>query len=372
MYVRDARTKKPVFYGGFDPGSGNATLSVVPSDGVEHDINVQTIPSIISEGDVSQLLKRGITPDVSLSQVLHEGEYVINFGKINYYLGDLIKEGRRGRGTSAIGDQNRYWTDHSRILLLTLAASMIPERSFELRIVTALPVTLYTNENRKKVKSSLENVYRFSFNGIQREILVKVGYVGAEGQGILVHCGNDSSEQVVFDIGERTFDLVVAEGQRMLLSQCKGTEFGVGQLFDDLVAFGKTRKVNLERKAHDLLRAYANNQAVPSVSGISGGDITQEISDAIKRAGRTLKNFISQNLADDGEEVATRFDRVYMAGGGAYYFEETIREFIDPDKIEVVKHAEVASALGYTDIAVSLHEKKADIWELTNYGVESR
>lgn len=372
MYVRDARTRMPIFYGGFDPGSGNATLSVVPSDGIEHEINVHTIPSIVSEGDVSQILKRGITPDTPLAQVLHEKEYVLNLHDVDYYLGDLIKEGRKGRGTSAIGDQNRYWSDHSRILLLTLAASMIPERSFELRIVTALPVSLYTNENRKKVKSALENVYRFLFNGVQREVLVKVGYVGAEGQGVLVHCGDDSSEQVIFDIGERTFDLVVAEGQRMILSRCKGDEFGVGQLFDDLVAFGKARKVNLERKAHGLLRAYANNQVIPAVSSISGEDIAQEISDSIKRAGRTLKNFISQNLADDGEEMAAQFDRVYLAGGGAYYFEETIREFIDPHKVKVVEHAEVASALGYTDIAVSLHEKKADIWELAYHGIETR
>lgn len=326
MYTRDMQTQMPVFYAGFDPGSGDLTLTVVSPNG---EMEVKTIPSVISEGDVSQLLKRGLTPDATLDQVLHSDEYAINFDGIDYYLGKLVKEGRKGRGTSAIGDQNRYWSDHSIILLLTLASSLISAPSFELRVVTGLPLLLYTNINRKKVKSALEGCYRFAFNGMYRKIVVKVGYVAAEGQGVLVHCGDNDTEQVIFDFGERTFDLVVADGQRMILSQCEGLELGVGQLFDDLVAFGKRRNVNLEQKAHGLLRAYINNQSLPSVHGISGLDISLEIADSIKRAGRTLKNFIGQRLASDGEQIAARYDRVFLAGGGAYYFDKIIRELID-------------------------------------------
>lgn len=363
MNVRDIQTKMPVFYAGFDPGSGDATLTVVSPNG---EMNVKTIPSVISEGDASKLLKRGLTPDASLGQVLDDNEYVVNFNGTDYYLGDLIKEGRQGRDTSAIGAQHRYWSEHSIILLLALASHLIPDQSFELRIVTALPLSLYTNVNRKKVKSALENCYRFSFNGRHREAVVKVGYVAAEGQGVLVHCGDSDSEQVVLDIGERTFDLVVADGQRMLVSLCVGKEIGVGQLFDDLIAFGKTRNVNLERKAHGLLRAYINNQPLPNVHGINGRDISQVIADAISKAGRTLRNFISQHLASDGEEMAARYDHVYLAGGGAYYFDDIIRGFINPNKVEVVENAEIANALGYADIAVSLQEKKATIWEMSN------
>jgi hypothetical protein len=71
-------------------------------------------------------------------------------------------------------------------------------------------------------------------------------------------------------------------------------------------------------------------------------------------------------LASDGEQIAARYDRVLLAGGGAYYFDKIIREIIDPRKVELVEDAELANALGYVDIAVSLHEKKATIWE-ANY-----
>ena len=249
---------------------------------------------------------------------------------------------------------------------------MIPERAFELRIVTALPVTLYTSGNRKKVKSHLERFYRFGFNGTQREALIKVGHVVPEGQGVLAHYGDTVSDQVVFDIGERTFDLIVSQGQEILFNRNRGMPFGVGQLVDDLVTFGNTRGVGLGQKAHGLLRVYADNQPIPNVKGIPGADITEVIAGSVKSAGRTLGHFIKQNLAGDGENTAAQFDRVFLAGGGAYYFAETIESFIDPSKIEIVENAEIANALGYTDIAVSLQNVKADIWESKSYGVESR
>jgi len=66
-------------------------------------------------------------------------------------------------------------------------------------------------------------------------------------------------DQVVFDIGERTFDMVITEGQRLTASHCKGKEIGVGQLVDDLVAFGKSRRLPLEGWRMNILRAYAHN-----------------------------------------------------------------------------------------------------------------
>lgn len=354
--------RKPVYYAGFDPGSGDATLAVATSYG---DVDIKTIPSVISEGDIVKLLTRGKEDDPHLSQVIEDDEYVLNFNDTNYYLGKLVREGIKGRATAALGDQNRYWSEHSVVLLLTLAATLIPDQSFELRLVTALPVTLYSNENRKRVKSSLENRYQFTFNGMPREAVIKVGHVATEGQGILIHCGDSNDEQVVIDIGERTIDLIVADGQKILINKCVGIELGVGQIVDDLVAFGVKRKVGLERKSHSLLRSYVKSRTCPTTYGIDGSEIESTIADSIRRAGRSLRNFISQNLASDGEVVAAQYDRVFLAGGGAYYFEEIVRKIIDTNKVEVVSRPEIANALGYADIAASLQRRKATIWEVT-------
>jgi len=354
-----------IYYVGYDPGSGDATISIVPEDNV-HQLAVQTIPSVIAEGDTSHLLKRG-SADATLREVLRDGEYTIHLNGVDYYLGELIREGRKGRIGSAIGDPNRYWSDHSRILLLTLASTLIPEREFELRVVTALPVTLYENTNRKQVKAALENMYQFTYNGMPRKAVVKVGNVCVEGQGVLDRCGSSEGEQVVFDIGERTFDMVVADGQRIIVSHCKGKEIGVGQLVDDLVAFGKSHNANVGRKAHEILRAYAHRETLPSVTGITGTELYQEISKSIKKASRTLESFISSNLAADGETIASNFDRIYLAGGGAYYFGDAIKKFIGADKVEIVEDAELANALGYTNQAMGLQRKKYDIWENNSY-----
>ena len=189
----------------------------------------------------------------------------------------------------------------------------------------------------------------------------------AEGQGVLFHCGDNEDEQAILDIGERTVDLIVAEGQKVLISHCSGLEWGVGQIVNELVAFGKTRGIGLEKKAHALLRSYAQGDPLPIVHGLESREIASEIARSIRKAGRTLQNFIRQHLASDGESVAASYARVYIGGGGAYYFEEIIRECIDPHKVKVVKNPEIANALGYADIAASLHRKKATIWEETVY-----
>src|SRR5258708_6083746 len=107
--------------------------------------------------------------------------------------------------TTAHGASDRYWSRHSLLLLLTLAATLIPERQFELRVVTALPVTLYrTKENRSQVKKALEGWYPFRFNGRDREIVIKVGAVVMEGMGALIQYGEEAGKPTVIDICEVT------------------------------------------------------------------------------------------------------------------------------------------------------------------------
>lgn len=361
-------SETPVYYGGFDPGSGEATLSLIPTDDVDLSLDIYTLPSLIADGKAEQLLGRG-NLGATLAQVLSEGEYVLTIDGNDYFLGDLIREGRNA--TDALGDPNRYWSNHSQILLLALAALLIPERCFELRLVTALPVTLYNKDNREKVKQALEGYYHFSFStksmeALDREITVKVGYVGMEGQGILVHAGEPDGDQVVFDVGERTFDLLVADGQKLLVTRCHGNEeLGVRLLVDDLQHLAKSHKKVLKiEKCHEILHAYANGETLPTLSWINEEQLASEIATSILRAGRALCNFISAHLTNDGENVAGSVDRVYLAGGGAYYFRQIIEELIeDAEKVIVVEDAELANARGYAQLATRLHRAKATIWE---------
>src|SRR6516162_9161082 len=162
----------PIYYAGFDPGSGKAALQVVPIDGIDLSMDILTTPSTMADVDLSTLLNRGDV-NATIANVLHDGECLISWNGNDY----------------ALGNQGRYWGDHAKVLLLALASQLVPERAFALRLVTALPITLYNRENRARMKRELSDLYCFEYNGCPHEIEVRVGYVAMEGQGILIHCG---------------------------------------------------------------------------------------------------------------------------------------------------------------------------------------
>lgn len=246
-----------------------------------------------------------------------------------YFLGRLLAHGTHSH--NAFNDERRYWSEHAQVLLLCLACILIPERCFELRLVTALPVSLYERMRRQRAKQALSQQYRFSFNGGSREVVVKCGYVAMEGQGILIHCGDASSQQAVIDVGERTTDLVAADGQRLLIPLCKGEQFGVGQLVEDLqqLVWRYKRKLSIE-KAHALLTAYAHHQPYPRIatgaSLLPDEEITQVITGSLKRLARALSSFLIGTWNVEGAPAGTQFDKIYLGGGGAYYFEEVVRQ----------------------------------------------
>jgi len=103
----------PIYYGGFDPGTSRAGLTLISADGVELENDTMTIESIIATGNAETLLKRGDI-HATLADVLRADEYVITFNTIDSFLGALIKEGRNP--TNAVADPARYWGDHARVL----------------------------------------------------------------------------------------------------------------------------------------------------------------------------------------------------------------------------------------------------------------
>lgn len=353
----------PIYYAGFEVGSGISGLKVFPADGLALAQDLATLPSFIADGDLTTLLK-GQDPDATLSCALQQDEYVLGWQGHTYFLGNLL-----GHGThldNAFSDERRYWSEHAQILLLCLACMLIPERRFELRLVTALPVSLYDRQRRKQVRRALSQEYHFTFNGHSREVRVRCGYVAMEGQGILIHCGDEHSEQAVIDIGERTTDLVGASGQRLIGRFCKGEQFGVGHLVEELQRLvHQHHRVLSVQKAHALLKAYAHHLPYPRIATAAGPlpaeEITRTIEQAIQRVARPLSSHLSGTWNQESAPAGSQFDTIYLGGGGAYYFEEVVRATLCECHIVTVPDAEDANICGYAELAASLEE---DRWEV--------
>ncbi len=258
----------PIYSAGFEVGSGISGLTVCAADGLALSRDLVTLPSFIADGDISTLLK-GADPLATLSDILHPGEYVLVWQDRTSFLGNLLMQGEHL--DNAMSDERRYWSEHAQILLLCLAGMLIPERRFQLRLVTALPVSLYNRERRQQVRQALSQHYRFSFNGREREVEVRCGYVAMEGQGILIHCGDPHSQQAVIDVGERTTDLVAASGQRLIGRLCKGERLGVGELVEALQQLARRHRRMLSvEKTHAILKAYAHHRPYPQIVTASG------------------------------------------------------------------------------------------------------
>ena len=353
----------PVYYAGFEVGSALSGLAVFPADDLMLAQDVVTLPSFIADGDITTLLK-GSDLDATLSDVLREHEYVLVWQGRTYFLGDLLEQG--SHLDNAFSNEQRYCSVHAQVLLLCLACMLIPERHFELRLVTALPVSLYDRERRYQVRRALSQTYRFTLNGREREVVVKCGYVAMEGQGILIHCGDAHSEQAVIDIGERTTDLVAAHGQRLVGRLCKGETFGVGELVEALQQLvHRHRRALPVEKAHSILHAYAHHLPYPSINTATGPlsheEITTTIQDALQRVARPLSSLLAGTWNVEGASAGSQFDTIYLGGGGAYYFEAVVRSTLRDCSIVTVPDPQDANIRGYAELALSLDEER---WEI--------
>ena len=353
----------PIYYAGFDPGSGNTALQVLASDGIDLPTDIATIESTIADIDPNTLLNRGDV-DSPLASVLHTGECLISWNGNHYGLGDLVKQGRNAR--DELGNPNRYWSDHAKILLLALASQLVPERTFTLRLVTALPVTLYTRATRLRMKNELSGIYHFEYNGCSHTIAVRVGYVAMEGQGILIHCGQEQGEQAVMDIGERTLDCIAADGQKLLTNLCGGEQLGIGQIVDSIKAVGKRyERVINTTTAHHILSVYVHQQPLPEIRANTMPIPEAEIVDAITKStdnlAKRVLSFAGSLWNVEGEAVGARFEQISLGGGGAYYLGPLLKSRLP--QIVIPPDPEYANIRGYADLALTLEEKVTTIWE---------
>jgi hypothetical protein len=359
----------PTYYIGFDPGTGRSKASIIAADGTYLEQDAIQINSMVANGDRQSLLLRAGDEDASLSSVLRKDEHVVTYNGIDFYLGNLAE--REGNNAdNAGGAAERYFTDHSLVRLLGLSALLCHHRHYELRVITALPYSLYPNkEIRKKVKQCLEGVHEFTFDGepFERQIAVKVGPIVPEGQGILASVTENQAEtRAVIDIGFRTTDLIVQDANGLVVKYCDGRPLGLGQVADALIKFyaKKGRLIGLN-DAMQVLETWQQGRPLPKYTGrdgeISEDEVKGVISRSLRIVGRNIAQFVSSKWGDDRVGVGGAFDKIYIAGGSSYYFESSVREILP--NVQRPSDPELANARGCRDIAVGLETVKPTIWE---------
>ena len=65
----------PIYYAGFEVGSGFSGLKLIPADGLTLAQDLATLPSFLADGDIGSLLK-GSDLEAKLADVLQHEEYV--------------------------------------------------------------------------------------------------------------------------------------------------------------------------------------------------------------------------------------------------------------------------------------------------------
>lgn len=332
---------------GFDPGNSEATLIAGK--------NTCTIPSYTGSGSLDELrrIRGGAGRDS-----LESGEYVLEYDGRSQFVGTLALEQTRD-ATSARGDVSRYWNGHARRLLLTLAGAALPRAVTSIRVVTGLPVQVWSKETVKLVQSSLVGEHTFTLNGRSRTLAVEGCLVMMEGAGALAAHGlNADVPQAVVDVGGRTTDLFWAQGQKPDISRCNGLPVGIEKAGDQLSAhvlleYGRTLRRNEVRAQ---LRAYAAGaEAPPIFADGSQLRLNGHVDSAVGAIADEIATFVAQTW-QEGErgKVASEAARVLLIGGGAHYIEGHLRRLIA--HLDVPRHPELANAQGYVAVGQQIPE----------------
>jgi plasmid segregation protein ParM len=356
----------PTYPYGHDFGNSE-TCGVLFDRGMQRSI---TLLSATAPGSLHDLMQKRSAMSESYAtaiEALKRGEYVLEHNGNELFLGDLaLKQSKAA--TSARGDMSRYWSSRSLQILLCASGSIIKDAEYHLSVVTGLPVETFGNTDiRRKVKAALEGEHHFTLNGKNRLAVVRVMKVVMEGAGALIACGaSDEITQGCIDIGGRTTDLFVAEGQSPTLYLCRGKDIGVENVAD-LVSnrfqaqYHRPLKLSETR---DLLHAHANHRTSPAVyvngSQVNEFELRQWLDTALGAIGNEIASFVSTtwNTSEAGA-VGSDIAHIVLVGGGAYYFGEAIAARIP--HVVIPSEPELANAVGYAALAEQLADRSRSV-----------
>lgn len=337
-----------MFVLGFDPGNSESTLTWRQGAIVRH----ITAPSFVGSGRLEELRR---VRSAAGGGGLRKDELVLTYQGASSFVGQLAIEEARD-ATAARNDVSRYWNGHTLSLLLALAAQGNVGGSA--RVMTGLPVSAWTPENKRRVQRSLVGEHRYTVNGRERSLVIEAAGVMMEGAAALASYPTINGPQAVIDIGGRTTDLFWSQGVRPVAQRCHAAEIGVERAGDLL------RHETLERHQRELsdqelraiLRARITGESPPQV--YNNGKVlilNGSVDAALSSVGQQLLSYIGAKWGDDRGTLASEAARVVLIGGGAYYFGDLLRGAIP--HLEIGRSPELANALGYLAVGLSATEE---------------
>lgn len=337
---------------GFDPGNSEASMLAQASDQVKQ--TSLTIPSYIGSGTLAALRRlRGGTQSGGLTQ----GEYVVEMDGRSAFVGALALE-QSEDATSGRGDVTRYWNGHTRWLMLALLAAVVRSGA-TVRIVTGLPVQVWSKENVQRVQQSLVGDYHYTWNGRTYRYTVEAVLVVMEGAGAQAIYGAPGDvPQGVIDVGGRTTDLLWMQGIRPILPRCSGLPSGIEKI-GDLVAATFLAEHGRQLRPIELrgvLRAFAGGvEHPPLFVGGSSVHLNGALRAAVSSVGDEIASFVARTWRS-GEQggVASEAARVLFIGGGPYFLTAPLRALIP--YLIVPDEPETANARGYLEMGSQLSD----------------
>jgi len=317
-----------------------------------------TIPSFLVRGSLAELqrMRRGghrALPGADAAQ-----DSVLTVGGVEQFVGQLALD-QSPDASSARGDVHRYWSEHTRKLLLTLAG-LAWEKIPPLYLTTGLPVAVWSAQRDEQVRRAFVGEHRFLLNGAERVLEVRGVFTMMEGAGALARLGTDDAiPQAVADGGGESFDLFYAIGQEPVIARCDG-KHGIGvERIGELVAAEVARKYDralTPPEIRALLWAYARTEQSPVIYanrrpiGLNG-----ELRAADDAVGSAVATFISQTWASGATgAVAAEVAQLFLIGGIAYFPEVRAHVQRLVGNVAVSERPADENAMGYCAVGQSL------------------
>ncbi len=325
-------------------------------------------PTAFVRVDKNAMRNLGIEVDKN-SAFVHQFEeeaHAYAFGDLALQQGVEVWTGR--------GDEKRYTSKFSVRALLTLSASMIPDKEYGLYVVTGLPADYFIKypDLRKEIKRALDGKYCFTIDSGKtwRTVTVEIASVIMEGAGALMAYGgsqqaNKATESGVIDIGGGTTDLYAQRGGVPMPEFCKAKRVAVEaatQFVKDVFEQENPRRPLTDLEAREIMFAFASKKksAYPLISSYGKVKDAKELEHLAKQAVEQVAGEIETFVASTWRQAGggARFNPVLLIGGGFYYFHDALKARIP--HLQAPDDPTFANALGYAKFAESLLPKKLE------------
>jgi hypothetical protein len=330
-----------------------------------------TMPSTLYEGSREELEAMSTNGDLRQIGAVHDTAHIIAVNGNEFYVGDLAIEQAPSSDAMTLtsrGDITRYWSVRSLAMLLATSGTLIKDREYGLIVVTGLPILTHNEENIEAIKNALEGDHEFVLDGERRIAHIAIRKVIMEGSGAnIAHGAIGKVKAGIIDIGGRTTDIYMVNGQTPIKDQCKSHDIGVESAIDSLTeSFEKEFRYPLSASdAAKLQNCFVDTKDYNSVATVRNAGahhmrVDALLSKSLGEVGKRISGFIKRSWASSlrSDVVASDAEYVLLVGGGAYYFEDSVRALF-ANRLSVPIRPECANAAGYARLALHFFNRDA-------------